>query len=267
LRDHSGQTRAESAIFVGDLRFQGIRETGFPGGECGRNPCVIYWRVRVGTIITLPFPTNRVAGSSGYAGRSENRFEIEAGVKPDLFQKIGAARSRGERRQAEFGKKLPYFFSKLAEKAYDVLGLAAELGAQVRPLRGNPRRTGVEMTLACHIATEGDEDRGAKSKFVGAKQCRDHDIARRAQTAVGAKTDAATQAIVNENLLRFGEAEFPGVAGIFDARKRTGASATSVAGNDDVVRVCLGDARGDSADSATGPDLRLNRYRGAAAGR
>ena len=136
-----------------------------------------------------------------------------------------------------------------------MLGLAAELGTQVRPLRRNARRTGVEMTLACHVATEGDEDRGAKGEFVGAKQCRDHDIARRAETAVGAQTDAAAQAIVNEDLLRFGEAEFPGVAGIFDARKRTGAGAASVAGNDDVVSVGLGNACGDGADAAAGDKL------------
>ena len=174
----------------------------------------------LGTIVALPFPADRVTGCNGNAGGGENGLEIEAGVEADLLEQIGAAGGGRERWQAEFGKKLAYFFSKFVEEAYNVLGLAAELGAQVRPLRGDARWTGVEVTLACHVATERDEDGGAESKFIGTEQCGDDDVARSAETAVGAQADAAAKTIVNEHLLRFGEAEFPGVAGVLDAGKR-----------------------------------------------
>ena len=82
----SGQTRAESAVFVGDMRFEAVRKAGFPGCEGGLDPCVIDGRVRLGAIVALPFPADRVAGCNGDGGGSENRFEIEAGVEADLLQ-------------------------------------------------------------------------------------------------------------------------------------------------------------------------------------
>ena len=142
-----------------------------------------------------------------------------------------------------------------------MLRLAAEFGAQLRPLRGNAGGTGIEVALARHVAAERDQDRGAESEFVGAEQCGDHDVARRAQAAVGAQTNAAAQSVVNENLLRFGEAEFPGVSGVLDAGERRCAGAAGVAGDDDVVGVGLGDARGDGADAAAGNELDADGWR------
>ena len=111
------------------------------------------------------------------------------------------------------------------------------------------------MTLTGHVTAEHDENRGAESKFIGAKHCRDHYVACGAQTAIGAQTDATTKAIVNEDLLCFRKSQFPRIPRVLDARKRAGAGAASVAGNDDVVSIGLGNARGDGADSATGDKL------------
>ena len=182
-------------------------------------------------------------------------FKIEAGVPADLFQQIGAAGGGRQRRQAELGEQLADFGGEFVEEAHDVLGLAAELGAQFGTLRGDAGGTGVEVALARHVAAERDQDGGAEGEFVGAEQRGDDDVARGAQAAVGAQTDAAAQAVVDEDLLRFGEAQFPGIAGVLDAGERRGAGAAGVAGDHDVVGIGLGDACGDGAHAAAGDQL------------
>ena len=139
----------------------------------------------------------------------------------------------------------------LFEEADDVLRLAAELGAQLGLLRGDAGGTGVEVTLPRHVAAERDQHRGAEGVFVRAEHRGDEDVARGAQAAVAAQTHAAAQTIVQQHLLRFGEAELPRIAGVLDARERRCAGAAAVAGDDDVVGVGLGDAGRDRADAAT----------------
>ena len=208
-----------------------------------------------GAVVAAALPADGAAGLLGDRGGAEDGLEIEAGVGADLLEQIGAAGGRGERGQAELGEQLADFGGEFVEEAHDVFGFAAEFGAEFGPLRGDAGGTGVEMTLARHVAAERDQDRGAEGEFVGAEESGDDDVARGAQAAVGAQTHAAAEAVVNEHLLRFGEAEFPGIAGILDARKRRGAGAAGVAGDHDVVGVGLGDAGGDGADAAAGDEL------------
>ena len=99
----------------------------------------------------------------------------------------------------------------LLEEADKVLGLATELGAQLGPLGGDAGGTGVEVTLARHVASESDEHRGAEGELVGAEKRRDDNVACRAQAAIGAQTHAAAQAVVDEHLLRFSEPSSQGL--------------------------------------------------------
>src|SRR6516225_4270321 len=119
------------------------------------------------------------------------------------------------------------------EEANDVFGLAAELCAQVRPLCRNAGRTGVQMALARHVAAKRDKHGCAEGVFVSTKQRGNHDVTRGAQAAIGAKTNSSAETIVDQDLLRFREAEFPWVAGVLNARKRRGARATCVSRDDD----------------------------------
>ena len=147
----------------------------------------------------------------------------------------------------------------LLEEADDVLGLAAELGAQLGLLRGDAGGTGIEVALPRHVAAERDEHRGAEGVFVGAEHRGDDDVARGAQAAVAAQAHAAAQTIADQHLLRFGEAQLPGIAGVLDAGERRCAGAAAVAGNDDVVGVGLGDAGGYGADAELGDQLDADR--------
>ena len=75
------------------------------------------------------------------------------------------------------------------------------------------------------------------------------DIAAGFDLAVGLQNDSAAQTVQHQRLLRFGNAQFPGEAGIFDAGQRRSAGAAAVAGDENVIGLGLGDAGGDRADA------------------
>ena len=62
----------------------------------------------------------------------------------------------------------------------------------------------------------------------------------------------------DEHLLRLGDAELPGQAGVLDRRLRRGAGAAAVAADQDDVAVALGDAGGDRADAELGDELDVD---------
>ena len=134
-------------------------------------------------------------------------------------------------------------------------GCAGEARAQHRVLRGDADRAGVQVALAHHDAAHGDERRGGKAELLGAEQRGDDDVAAGLQLAVGLHADAAAQIVEQQHLLRFGEAEFPGQAGMLDGAERRSAGAAGVAGDEHDVGVRLGDARGDRADADFGDQL------------
>ena len=81
------------------------------------------------------------------------------------------------------------------EEADDVFRLAAEFRAQLGLLGSDAGGAGIEVTLARHVAADGDEHRGAKGKFIRAEHGGDEDIARGLETAIAAQAHAAAQAL------------------------------------------------------------------------
>ena len=95
--------------------------------------------------------------------------QVQSAVEADLFEQIGAADGGFERGQAELREQDLQVAGELFEEADDVLGLAAELGAQLGRLRGDAGGTGVEVALPGHVAAESDENRGAEGVLVGSE--------------------------------------------------------------------------------------------------
>src|SRR5579859_6544571 len=140
-----------------------------------------------------------------------------------------------------------------------MLGLAAELGAQLWLLRGDAGGTGVEVALTRHVAAQGNKDRGAEGELVGSEQRSDQDVACGSEAAVGTQTDTAAQTVVDEHLLCLGKTELPWVARVLDAGERRCARAASMPGDDDVIRIRLGYACSDRAHAAFGDKLDADR--------
>ena len=103
-----------------------------------------------------------------------------------------------------------------------------------------------------------DERRRGEAELLGAEQRGDDDVAAGAHLAVGLQDDAAAQVVLHEHLVRLGEPELPGHAGVLDRGERRRARAAVVTRDQDHVGVRLGDARRDRADARFGDQLHAD---------
>ena len=85
------------------------------------------------------------------------------------------------------------------------------------------------MALPHHDAAHGDQRRGREAVFFSAEQRSDGDVAAGLELAVGLDPNAAAQIIHHEDLLRLGEAELPGDAGVANGGHRRGTGAARIA--------------------------------------
>jgi len=189
----------------------------------------------------------------------EHATEVQATRLPVIdalarVQQIGAADEFVELAHAELGHDAPRFFGDEEEVVHHVLGLATELPAQHRILGGHAHRAGVEVALAHHDAALHHQRRGGEAELIGAQQGADDHIAAGLHLAVGLHADAPAQAapaqaVQHQRLLRLGQAQFPGRAGVLDAAPGRSARAAIVPGDDHVVGLALGHASGHRADT------------------
>ena len=73
-------------------------------------------------------------------------------------------------RKPSSAMQLAHFLGDEAEEVDDVLGLAGEARAQLRILRGDADRAGVEVAVAHHDAAQRDQRRGGEAELLGAEQ-------------------------------------------------------------------------------------------------
>ena len=136
----------------------------------------------------------------GHLGLVEQLLEVEPARLPVadgalLVEALRLADHLVEGAVAERGHDLAHLLGDEEEVVDGVLGLALELGAQHRVLRGHADRAGVEVALAHHDAAERDQRRGGEAELVGAQQRADHHVAAGAHAAVDLHGDAAAQAV------------------------------------------------------------------------
>ena len=153
----------------------------------------------------------------------EDPREVQALRLPVLdallrVEQVGAADQLVELAHAEARHHLAHLFGDEEEVVDDVLGLALEFPAQHRVLGRDAHRAGVEVAFAHHDAALDDQRRGGEAELVGAEQRADDDVAPGLHLAVDLHGDAAAQAVEHQRLLRFGEAQLPGRAGVLDRR-------------------------------------------------
>ncbi len=160
-----------------------------------------------------------------------------------------------DRAEAQFGHELPRFLRDEEEIVHDVFGLAVEFLAQLRILRGNADRAGVQMALAHHDAAFDDQRRRREAVFLRAQQRGDDHVAAGLQLPVGFDADAAAQIVEYERLVRLRQTQLPGDARILDGRQRRRARPAGIAADEDFVRMGLGDARRHGTHADFGDEL------------
>ena len=79
-----------------------------------------------------------------------------------------------------------------------------------------PDRAGAQVALPHQDAAQRDQGRGAEAEAFGPQQGGDDHVAAGLQLAVDLHQDAVAEAVEDQRLLGFGQAEFPGAAGMLD---------------------------------------------------
>ena len=174
------------------------------------------------------------------------------------LESVGAADHLVHRAEAELGHELAHVLGDEPEVVLDELRLAGELLAQLGILRGDAHRTGVQVTDAHHDAARDDERRRREAELLGAEERGNHDVAAGLELAVHLHDDAVAEAVEEQDLLRLGEPELPGNAGVLDRGQRRRAGAAVMAGDQHDVGVRLGDAGGDRAHADLGHELDVD---------
>ena len=172
-----------------------------------------------------------------------------------LLQAVDAADHLVHGAEAKLGHDLSQILGHEEEEVDDVLGLPGKFLAQFGILRGDAHRAGVQVALAHHDAAHGNERRGGEAELFGAQQRGDGHVAAGLQLAVHLQAHAAAQVVEHQHLLRFGEAQFPGDAGVANRADRRSAGAAVVAADENHVGVSLGHAGGHRAHADFGNQL------------
>ena len=139
-----------------------------------------------------------------------------------------------------------------------VLGPPVEPLAQLRVLRGDADRAGVQVADPHHDAAGHHQRRGGEAELLGAEQRRDDDVAAGLELAVGLHHDPVAQAVGQQRLLGLGQPELPRPARVLDRGQRRGAGAAVVPGDQHDVGVRLGHARRDRADADLADQLHVD---------
>lgn len=193
----------------------------------------------------------------------EERLQVETlrlpvGDGAAGVEQLGVADGLFEGAEAQLGEELADLLGDELEEVDDELGLAGEAVAEDRVLGGDADRAGVQVADAHHDAAGDHERRGRETELLGAEQRGDDDVTAGLELTVGLDDDPVAQAVEQQGLLRLGETELPGTARVLERGERRGARTAVVAGDEDDVRVGLGDTGGDRADADLGDQLHVD---------
>mmetsp|Transcript_4366 Transcript_4366/g.6154 ORF Transcript_4366/g.6154 Transcript_4366/m.6154 type:complete len:1101 (-) Transcript_4366:1586-4888(-) len=265
LGDVVGEHGAHGAVQVGDGQ-RGL--DGLPAlqGGAGQLDEPVVQGVGDAVVLLLALDQPRVLRVQ-LVGGHQQRGQVQAlglvvqVVAVDL-QHVRAAHHLLKGAEAHLGHVLPHLLGQQEEVVDHVLGLAVELLAQVRVLRGDAHGAGVQVALAHHDAAQRDEGPRGEAHLLGAQQRGHHHIAAVADLPVRLQPHARPQVVQHQRLLRLGHAQLPGQAGALHARPGRRARAAVVPRDHNVVRLGLGHARRDHAHAHLGHQLHRDLARG-----
>ena len=176
-----------------------------------------------------------------------------------LFQAIVAADHFVDGMEAQAGHDFPQVLCDEAHEVDDVFRFALEAFAQFFVLCADAVRAGIEVADTQHMAADGQERRRTETKDFSAEKSGDGDVAAGEQFAVDFQGDAVAQAVEEQRLLDFGQADFPGQAGMAQAGTRRSAGPAVIAADDDVVGFCFDDTGCNRADAGAGRQFDADR--------
>ncbi len=103
---------------------------------------------------------------------------------------------------AQAGHNLTQILRNKFHKVYDIFRFAVKTFPQLRILRRDARRAGVQVADAHHHAAHRHKRRCRKTKFLRAEQRRDRNVPAGHQLTVRLDAHLMTQAVLNQSLVR-----------------------------------------------------------------
>ena len=176
-----------------------------------------------------------------------------------LFQAVIAADHFVDGMEAQAGHDFPQVLCDEAHEVDDIFRFALEAFAQFFVLRADTVRAGVEVADAQHMAADGQERCRTEAEDFSAEEGGNGDVAACEQFAVDFQGDAVAQAVEEQRLLDFRQADFPGQAGMAQARPRRSAGPAVVTADNDIVGLGFDDTGGNRADAGAGRQFDANR--------
>ena len=262
-RDAPGQARADAAVGVADLVAQRrVERFAATFVRDGIGQIVLQLRGEAGRFrLRCAYAAVAAGGESVVR---EQRRQIQQTMRGQgafsLLQQIGAANDLFDRTRAQLRQITAHFFGEAAEEILDALGQAGEvIDAQFVVLGRDAGGAVVEMTDAQVFAAQRDHRRGAETEGLGAQQRSLDHVQAGLHAAVGLHDHAVAQAVGDQRLPRFGQAQLPRRAGVADRRDRAGAGAAVVAGNSDEVGTGFRDTRCDGAHAGMRDQLHRDQ--------
>mmetsp|Transcript_53181 Transcript_53181/g.94974 ORF Transcript_53181/g.94974 Transcript_53181/m.94974 type:complete len:304 (-) Transcript_53181:1972-2883(-) len=131
----------------------------------------------------------------------------------------------------------------------NMLRCTIKLFTEDRILGSNTNWAGVQVALAHHGATHSNQGGSRETELISAKHAGNHDITASAKLSVGLQDNAATQVVQDQSLMGFSQTQLPRQTSVLYTSPATGTCSTIVARNGDVVRMALGDSRGNDTDT------------------
>ena len=175
------------------------------------------------------------------------------------LQQVGAAHQLFHGAHAQLCHVFPQILSHELHEVHDMLRLALELLAQFGVLGADAHGAGVQIAHPHHHAAHGNQRAGAEAEFFRAQHGGDGNIPAGHELTVGLNAHPGAQAVHDQALMSFRDAQLPGQARVMDGGVDGGRAGTAVkAGNQDDLRTGLGNAGGDGADTGFTDQLDID---------
>ena len=204
-----------------------------------------------------------------YIYRTTPREDLEEGLLC-MKGKFGVDHVNNKNRILEptvYGEKVSknLALNHIVKKLQSVRGMYGKdsIGVLVSP-RFTTEELFVLKKIADKLDTHGDQRRGGEAEFLRTQHARDGHVPAGHQLAVGFNDHPAAQAVVDQRLMRLGNAQLPGKASPLNGAFGSRAGPAVMTGDKDHLRTRLGNARGNRSNACL--RAKLHADAGAAVG-
>ena len=151
-------------------------------------------------------------------------------------KQITASNQFVHRADAHQRHALPQFLRHKTHEIDYVFRFSGKALPEFRILRCHSHRAGIQIAHTHHAAAEGNQRRRGKAKFFGTQHTGHSHIAPGHQLAVSLNDDLLTKAVFYQRLVRLGNPQFPGQAGVLNGRQGGSAGSPVITRDQDNLR-------------------------------